>query len=223
MASDPLIIGYAGSLESFSPGKARTRNILRDLFWTYSVDNVDFGTRSGYYLFRALRHGLDKKYFNEADIRIRLWGMIAKENSQQVCEMKLEEMVHVDGYVSKEESRKRLEECDLLFLPLECGKNGSKPLFIPGKLYEYLKIGKPVFCLSTGGDAADILYKSGLGEIVSPYDEDAVAKRLAELVVRKKQGKLIFTANQVYINQFDFHLLTRKLAGVFDEVLEKGN
>jgi len=222
MGSDrKLKIGYAGSLAAFDPGKpGKKRSFFKDWFWTYQVDNVDFSTRSGYYLFKALSEGIKSNTISPGSIEIDLWGSIHEDNGAQVKSMGLNDCVNISGYQSKEQSVKRLETCDVLFLPLECGKDGSETLFIPGKLFEYLKLGKPVLCLTNGGDCADILLRSGLGILVSPYDTKAVANKLSELVKMKENDALRFNADTAYINQFSFEEITRKMAGEFNRLLK---
>jgi glycosyltransferase involved in cell wall biosynthesis len=222
MGSDrKLKIGYAGSLAAFDPGKpGKKSSFFKDWFWTYQVDNVDFSTRSGYFLFKALAEGIQSKTISSGSIEIDLWGSIHEDNRAQVISMGMTGDVNISGYLSKEQSVKRLETCDVLFLPLECGKDGNETLFIPGKLFEYLKLGKPVLCLTNGGDCADILQRSGLGILVSPYDTAAVTAKLSELVKMKQSGTLSFTADAAYIDGFSFREITRKMAGEFDRLLK---
>jgi len=207
-----LKIGYAGSLAAFDPGKpGKKRSFFKDWFWTYQVDNVDFSTRSGYYLFKALAEGIQSKTISSGSI---------EDNRAQVNEMGLNDCVNISGYQSKEQSVKRLETCDVLFLPLECGKSNNETLFIPGKLFEYLKLGKPVLCLTNGGDCADILQRSGLGILLSPYDTAAVTEKLSELVKMKQNDAFSFKADAEYIDGFSFREITRKMAGEFDRLLK---
>ena len=216
-----LIIGYAGSLSSFDPIKdVNGKNWLKEIFWSYRVDNVDFNTRSGYYLFKGIQIGINKKLFHEEEIRLHLWGMIDEANQMQAEKMGLGKIVQIDGYLPKLKTQERVINCDLVFLPLECGKNGKPTLFVTGKVYEYLKLRKPVLCLTTGGDCAGILQSSGLGILLSPYDPVAIAEKLAELLRMKKENRFNFVADESFIAQFDFRELTAKLAEIFDKVLD---
>ena len=220
MATEPLRIGYAGSLAAFVPGQGQKSSVpVLNWFWTYSAMNVDQSTRSGYYLFRALRYGIDHKLFAAEDIVVDLWGIIAPGNRMQADAMGLKEVVQISGYAGKAESKERLSRCDALFLPMECGKDGNPTLFIPGKVFEYMQAGKPVLCLTRGGDCADILSRSGLGVLADPYNEKEVAEQLARLVQMKRSGTQFVTPDQEYITQYDFSRLTSRLAHEFDNLL----
>ena len=93
-------------------------------------------------------------------MQLRLWGNVDSRNGLQAKKLGISDMVKIEGYKQKEESLALLRSCDLLFLPLESETKAGKPLFIPGKLFEYLKIGKPVLALGGQSDCIDILKKS---------------------------------------------------------------
>lgn len=221
MAIKPLRIGYAGSLAGFDPEKGRRHlPAVFNWFWTYSVDNVDQSTRSGYYLFKAIQNGIAKGKFTSGDICFDFWGLIDPLNQIQAQQMGLSTMINIGGYTSKAESKQRLAQCDVLFLPMECGKDGIPTLFIPGKLFEYMQVGKPVLCLTNGGDCADILKASGLGILADPYNVEEVTDRLAELISEHQRGANTQIANHEYIQQFEFSRITKKLANEFDNLLK---
>lgn len=223
MASNPsrLRIGYAGSLKAYDPQIAAKRKFGKwsEWIWTYRVDNIKPETRSGYYLFKGMELFQAKYPELASQLLVHMWGMIAPKNQEQAIEMGLADNVKIEGYKSKDETVSLLDRCDVLFLPLESGKAGQKPLFIPGKLYEYLKLGKPILAFADESDCVDILRKSGLGLICSPYDANAIADTLATLV--KKRGDLSkrYTPDIEYIEEhFNFRNITRKLSQVFDDL-----
>lgn len=219
--NSPLVIGYGGSLAAFDPAvKVKSLPFFISWVWTWRVNNIDASTRSGYFLFKALEFGIKNNYFSSDQIQVRLWGLIDKKNEAQVRKFGLEGIVRIEGYVNRPESEERLRACDVLFLPLESGTATQPTLFIPGKLFEYLSIAKPVLCFTRGGDCADILQKSGLGIITDPKDIPGAAIVLRDLVNKKREGKMYLKADQEYINQFNFRKLTGKLAAIFDQMLK---
>lgn len=218
----PLRIGYAGSLKAHNPKAATKRRAGKwaQWVWTYRVDNIKPETRSGYFLFKGIE-AFQVKYPDLAtQLLIHMWGMIDPENQRQAIQMGLADNVKIEGYKSKTETVSILASCDVLFLPLESGKDGQKPLFIPGKLYEYLKLGKPILALANESDCVDILRKSGIGLICSPYDAEAIADTLAELVKSRAELPSRYSADMDYIDEnFNFKNITRKLSQVFDELI----
>ena len=216
-------IGYAGSLASFFPssGKTSLRSFLRKSQEGFKYDNLNSDTRSGYYLFRGIQRFKQKYPQQSVKLSVELWGSIHDGNRQQVLELGIGDLVSIEGYFSKSDSVDKLKNCDILFLPLETAKNGQKPLMIPGKLFELLSIGKPIFALVEDSDCRDILIESGLGIICSPFQEDEIANRLFEIFNDIEAIKEKHQPNKTYIEKFNFKNLTKELSSIFDKVQEQ--
>ena len=217
-----LCIGYGGSLAYYDPENDRKNIIfalLKKLIGSYRVDNIDYSTRSPYYLFKSIKYLKENYNIKETDLKIKLWGMIQEGNVDLVKRFGIEKFVQISGYLSKIDSFNMSKNCDILFIPLESEKNGQKPLFIPGKLYEYLKIGKPILALSGYSDCADILKQAGIGIIVNPYDEKIIAEKIIEIIINK-DNLYKYKLNNDYVNQFSFKNITYRLSIMFNYLLE---
>ena len=60
---------------------------------------------------------------------------------------------------------------------------------IPAKVYEYLRIGRPIFALvDDGGDTAEVLRRTGGARAVSMDDVDAIAAQLPEFIQGVRNG-----------------------------------
>ena len=219
MPDQILRIGYAGSLKGHRPGSEHVPGWRKtvDWIWTFRNRNLQHHTRSGYYLLKGVQE-FKKRHPELTDrLQIRLWGLIDPINKEQVEQFDIGELVEIDGYFSKPESAARLAECDLLFLPLE---TSDDPLFIPGKVFDYLRIGKPVLVLGPESDCTRILDRAGLGLRRDPEDTAGIAETLATLVEQKNELPERYQADTDYIeNTFHFQHLAKRMADVFEEVL----
>lgn len=225
MDTDKLIIGYSGSLNGYNPRREQEEGVLKkslQYIWDYKVKNINSNTRSGFYLFQAIKCFI-KKYPDKANlVRVELWGMINNINATQVNEFGLSDIINISGYCPKQQSFEKLMNCDVLFLPLESSKDGQRPLFIPGKLYEYLKTSKPIISLAEESDCTEILLKSGLGIVCSPYDPEAIADQILFLLNNKDELSNLYSSNIEYIeSNFKFSEVTKRMAGIFNEVLNQ--
>ena len=54
-------------------------------------------------------------------------------------------------------------------------------LSVPGKLYEYLAVGRPILALADEGETADLITESKAGIVAKPDDEEAIRKALTSL------------------------------------------
>lgn len=218
-----LTIGYAGTLGYYHPdSENKTLKFLGKLgnyFWTYNHNYVDKSTRSAYYLFKALKILLEKEPNYADTIRVNLWGNIHSGNQKQVSALGLSNIVNISSHLPKEESFRKLKSCDLLFLPLEHGKNGKETLFIPGKLYELLEIGKPILALVENSDCKQIIERSGLGIFAPPDDPEKISEMLIYCIKNKEKINENCRPNSEYIKKFAFSELTINLKCYFDDLL----
>ena len=218
MAEHKLKIGYAGSLKAHRPGdlKRPWHAPISDRIWTFRNRSVQHHTRSGYYLLKGVQafHAAYPERVGELDVH--LWGMIDGENARQVEEFGIGESVRIGGYVSKGESEEMLGECDVLFLPLE---TADDPLFIPGKVFDYIQLGKPVLALGPESDCTRILDRAGLGMRLDPEDTAGIAEMLYELLEGKAELAGKFQVDRKWVEgNFHFRNLTKKLDGIFENV-----
>lgn len=76
------------------------------------------------------------------------------------------------------------------------------PLCIPGKLYEYIAVNKPVITLAGDGATADLVKKEGLGPCVAPGDLDQIESVLLQLI-KQHRSKQLTPPDQTIHERFD--------------------
>jgi glycosyltransferase involved in cell wall biosynthesis len=221
MATDKLVIAYAGSLAYYDPTQNATKSLLSRHLGTYQVDNLDISTRSAYYLFAGLKQLLQQHPEYVQKITLHFWGAIDKRTMAQAAKMGVEPCVQIESYKAKADSLRTLAQADVLFLPLETEKNGQRPLFIPGKLYEYLATGKPVLAVAGASDCTDILRKAGTGIIVNPFDTSTIAEALKSLCDNKYRLSEMYRVNELVVGEYSFDVIAQKMAAVFTETLKQ--
>jgi len=89
------------------------------------------------------------------------------------------------------------------------------PLQIPGKIYEYVATGRPLFLLGGQGATASLVRSKELGYVCADDRED-LCEAITALVERRLT---ISPPAPETIAAFGYGALTRQLAGLFDEVL----
>lgn len=211
-----IVLGYSGTLNHFN-GKPKRRS-LRDLFWTYHHDHTDSSTRSPYYLFHAVQKLHLEKRIGPEQFRMDFWGLIDPQIMELARELKIEQYLKVEGYCAKEKSLAKLAACTVLFLPLESTGLGE-PLFIPGKIFEYLKSEKPILALcEPQSDAGSILVNSGTAIICQGSNVDEIAGKL-EQMINDPDSLASYQLNKSYLEQFKWEQITKKMADVFKACL----
>lgn len=219
-----LIVGYGGTLDFYSPTKNTwfTNILVKGIkfFIDYNHDLIDKSTRSAHYLIEGLQLLLERNHNYKNKIELHLWGNINPKYKNQVSQLQLEEVVIIGDYLSKEETQNKLQKCDVLFLPIEVGKGDQETLFIPGKLFEYLSLKKPILALTKECDCKRIIEKSGLGIIANPDQPLEIAKKLEYCIKNQENLQKLYVPNQKEIEKYQFQNLTKSLAAQFDAVLK---
>jgi glycosyltransferase involved in cell wall biosynthesis len=93
---------------------------------------------------------------------------------------------------------------------------------ILGKIWDYLRLGKPILALvPEDGDAAKIVREAKAGSVLS-YEPEKMKEQLKVIFDEWRKGKFKdFHPDWEYISQFERRNLIKKLAQVFDEVSSK--
>lgn len=110
------------------------------------------------------------------------------ENQDAVRRFGLEDVVEVLGYLPHKESLSLLKSSDVLLLISDTAP-GSEA-YIPGKLYEYMAVERPILAFSLDGEAAQIIREFQLGKVVPPTDLSLMKQAIFEFVELWRKGNL---------------------------------
>ncbi|MEG3638697.1 glycosyltransferase [Magnetococcus sp. PR-3] len=132
----------------------------------------------------------------------------------QIDQNGLGDMVHVAPTLPYSQALEEMAQVDGLLL-LQ-GANFSH--LIPAKLFEYLRMGKPILALADpNGDAADLMLESGVTTIWPLHDTSEMENALPAFVEQVRCGA-VPVANQDAVGRFSRQALTGDLATLFDTV-----
>jgi hypothetical protein len=90
---------------------------------------------------------------------------------------------------------------------------------VPVKLYEYLRMQKPVLALVLRGEASSILQTTDGGVAIDPTDQRRLVEELVGFYRRWSDGTLQREgADLAVVRRFDRRELTRELASIFERL-----
>lgn len=90
------------------------------------------------------------------------------ENQDAVRAYGLGDVVHQWGNLKHGDVLGRMKGADLLLLVGDTSEDAGA--YIPGKLYEYMAVNRPILALSVDGESATIVRDHHLGDVVHPFD-----------------------------------------------------
>jgi glycosyltransferase involved in cell wall biosynthesis len=182
-----------------------------------AVRGFDVLTRSHATLLQAVERLLERRPDLRRTIEVHLAGYTYAEERDRLTA----DYVHLHGYLPHHETVSLLRSADLLFLPMHDLPPGRRALTVPGKTYEYVASGRPILAAVPDGDAADLLARCGTATICRPSDVDAIEGALVGAIERRLVGGPEPQLDPAVIAPFERRVLARRLAEVFDQVIQR--
>ena len=139
-----------------------------------------YGGRTPEPLLRCLAEATRNNVIDRDRFRLRFLGTngLQDVDLSGLCrELDLSEVVSFTGRVPRADSLRAMMAASSLLL-LQPGHTVS----VPGKLYEYLAAGRPVFAIAEEGETARLVRASGIGVSVTPDDTQGIIEGLATIV-----------------------------------------
>lgn len=134
-----------------------------------------------------------------------------------VAEMGLERWIKAVPILPMPEFKKHLaESCVLLSINYY-----EETTLVPGKLYEYWAVGRPILLIEKPGAATQLVKRYNLGLTVDPDDVDGIYLALQNFYQDYISGqRKILNRDSLY--QFNREELTRKLCTIIEQCLNRG-
>lgn len=176
----------------FSSPRAETRSGLR---MTHA--GTFYGKRNVNALLNVIGKLKKNGQLGDEDLQLELIGRVRREEQQLIDHLDIAGNVNLIPPLPHAECLQRLAQSDVLLLV-----QTEAPLCIPGKLYEYIAIRKPILTLASEGATADLVRSRRLGHCVDPADETRLEKSLLKIIKAHQSGSLRPPALEIR-NQFD--------------------
>jgi|LSQX01.2.fsa_nt_gb UDP-N-acetyl-D-glucosamine dehydrogenase len=146
-----------------------------------------------------------------------------EEYKAYIKERGLGECIQFSGYLSHKESLKKASNADLLLLII--GEEEKWKTVHAGKVFEYLRLCKPIMGLSPKGSVTEeLLTETGRGKNFDFSDYEGMESYILEIYEKWQEDKLNACILKDYkinedIIKFERKNLTKKLADVFNELI----
>jgi len=179
-----------------------------------------YGVRNPDTLLQAVARLLETGRVRPDELQIIFVGRFGDEIRAMFRRPELEGTVKEIGHRPHEESVTYTLGADVLLLVVDDVK-GSEGI-VPGKVFEYLGSRRPVLAVSPEGDVADLIRRTGAGEVVDRNDVPGMMTAIEGWIrERRETGRVAFHGVEAEIEKLSRRKRTGLLARVFDEVLSE--
>lgn len=176
-----------------------------------------FKNRRGYNFLKAFGELKKAESSLVASVRVNFYGGIEKiiydTYIKIINEYELQENFIFHGDVSFEASKYALATADILLLIVDTGETADG--VIPGKLFEYIAVKKPIFALSDSSATNEIIKNSNIGKVVPVENYDLCYAELSNFLKNHNNYKV---RNEEYIQTFDRRTLSNRFIEIFKEL-----
>lgn len=168
-------------------------------------------------ILKALQQLRDEKLVDIKKIQFRIVGTKGVESEKLAANFGLQEIIVQTGYVSHTEALQSNQDAHILLLLAGC--DAKFKYFYTGKIFDYLRTGKPILAIVPKNGIVDqTLRETGHGEAFL----DTEIPQIKEMILREyrkwMRGEEREPLSSPHIRQFERKYLTGKLAEVFQEV-----
>ncbi|WP_298601777.1 glycosyltransferase [Zoogloea sp.] len=179
-----------------------------------------FKNRRGYAFAEALGRLHRSDPALAARARVRIFGgvepSIRKRYDQILAEYGIAHLYDFAGDVPYAEAMNAQVNCDYLLLIVDTGETSDG--VIPGKLFEYVSVRRPIFALCDPGATQQIIERARLGRAVPAESAEACEAMLRDWLARPVPEQV--DSDDAYLAQFDRKAITARLARLLDEVVD---
>lgn len=189
----------------------------KDKFVISYVGNL-YESRNPVQFWAALDHLINGK--NLSQINVRLIGNVDTSVLTSISEHGLDEFVSIIPYLQYKEGLARMAESSLLLLLIEQWDAAAG--MIPGKLYEYLAVKRPVLGIGPpDGDTAHILNECNAGKMFTWKDTDAITGFIENTYDQWRNSGHVNVDDSSTIQIFSRKNQTAKLAELLNRIYEQ--
>jgi glycosyltransferase involved in cell wall biosynthesis len=179
-------------------------------------------------LLKAIHELIEEGQVDRKDLLLSFAGVFDypgySENRDCVEALGLGDIVRVLGNLPHKEALGLMKGADALLLIGDVSPDAGA--YIPGKLYEYMGIGKSILALNKAGEATGIIETFHLGQVADPEDKDAMKQAYLKLYQAwKEQGEIDAADRGVEfaerVKPYERREQARQLAQLMSELLAK--
>jgi len=195
------------------PNVEYKRNEKFTLTYTGSM----YGRRNPYSLLIAIENLLSQHKISVNDFRLKFIGRFGNEVLDMFNNCSFRQNIEIIGYIPHKESIAHLMASDALLLVVDESKESEE--IVPGKVYEYIGVHRPILAIAPiNGAIARLIYETNSGKVAHQTEINTISDIFLEYINLWKSNSAIIRPNLEVIQQFERKNAAKKLAELLNSI-----
>ncbi len=179
-----------------------------------------YGRRTPHALLQALDLLLQQGTLSPATIELRFVGRFGAEVEKMLSASSFASSVVCVGYLPHSESIRHLMASEMSLLIVDDAKESAD--IVPGKVYEYLGVGRPILAIAPEGSAIErLIAETRSGFSVPGTQTEKLAQILLAAIQAWQRGTAIVDPDVSEVARYERRTSALQLAGLLDTLVTK--
>jgi len=186
--------------------------------FTITYTGSMYGRRNPATFLAALDLLAEQARLTPDDVHLRFVGRFGDEVHEMLSASQFAQSMEIVSYVPHETSIAMLMASDASLLIVDDAKESAE--IVPGKVYEYLGVGKPIIALTPRNSAIERLVGETRAGMCAPQDDiAAIAEIVGTYVARWKQGVAIVNPDAHEIAKYERREAALQLGSILSDLV----
>ncbi len=186
--------------------------------FTVTYTGSMYGRRNPEALFKAINLLIENKKISINDFQINFIGRFGDEIYNMIKNSGFNDSINVINYLPHSDSIIELQKADVLLLVVDESKESEE--IVPGKVYEYIGIKKPILAIAPEKSAiAELIVETNAGNLSHQSNIEGIANNFYEYFIRWKNDEPLYNPNQNMINKYERKNAAMKLAELLNQTI----
>jgi glycosyltransferase involved in cell wall biosynthesis len=153
-------------------------------------------------------------------LRLNIIGYPDGDVLQYARGEELKDIVTIRGFISQTDAYRAMRSSDCLLLFY--GHRYISRVCVPGKIYDFLRLGRPILAITYEGGLKALIERGEAGWAVDPEDKGAIKQALRRILQDGRRSDPPRPFRPEFVEQFRYDRLAGKLAEVLDATVSHG-
>jgi hypothetical protein len=192
--------------------------IKKNKKFTVTYTGSLYGRRNPKAFFEAVQMLIDQELFTKDDICLRFVGRFGAEVEEMFAKTEFKDSIETVSYVPHHKSIEYLMTSDALLLIVDESKESAE--IVPGKVYEYVGVKRPIIAIAPKGSAIEeLMIETKCGKIAHQSEVMRISEIIKDYYLFWKENNNNFDPDIEAVNKYERKNAAKNLSEILNHKL----